>query len=158
MQNKDIKLKIFEKNLLSHSSLLDGLPYISQVVKDIVSVQRCSLFVYNIEENKLWTTLADGVEKIIVPFDMGIVGMTFKQKKAIIENDPYDSLSFLSDIDMKTGYYTQNILALPIFDKQKKIIGVLQLLNKEEEFTKEDIKLMTLFCKSIGEFISTFEL
>jgi transcriptional regulator of acetoin/glycerol metabolism len=59
----------------------------------------------------------------------------------------------MSDIDMKTGYYTKNILAIPIFDKEKNILGVLQLLNKNEDFTKKDLELMTFFCENICKSI-----
>ncbi len=158
MQYKLQDLKKFEINLPSHTSFFDGLSYISKTAKDIVKSDRCSLFIYDIEANELWTTLADGVEKIVIPFDMVIVGLTMRLKKPIIENDPYGNSNFMSDVDMRTGYYTQNILAVPIFNKQKEIIGVLQLLNKDGDFTKEDLEVMILFCEAVSKFITTSEL
>jgi signal transduction protein with GAF and PtsI domain len=131
----------------------DTLKYISAQLKEIMHVDRCSLFIYETQQDQLFTKFSDGVEKIIVPFDMGIVGLAIKQKKSIIENEPYDNPNFMSDIDMKTGYYTKNILAIPIFDKEKNILGVLQLLNKNEDFTKKDLELMTFFCENICKSI-----
>ena len=153
MEDKYTQLNNFGKNLLAKTSLMDGLPFISQNAKDIIGAQRCSIFIYNLEENKLWTTLADGVEKIIVSSDTGIVGQTIRTSKPIIENDAYDNPNFLSEIDMKTGYYTQNILTAPIFNSRREIVGVLQLLNKEDGFDKKDVEFITFFAHYISGFI-----
>ncbi len=153
MKEKYMKLSNFGKNLLAKASLMEGLPFISSNAKDIIGADRCSIFIYNLQEKKLWTTLADGVNKIVVPFDMGIVGHTIRIGKPIIENDAYGNPNFLSDVDMQTGYYTQNILTAPIFNSQREIVGVLQLLNKDGGFDKQDIEFITFFSHYISGFI-----
>ncbi len=153
MKNKYLQLSNFGKNLLSKTSLIEGLHFISKNAKEIISSDRCSIFIYNIEENELWTTLSDGVEKIVIPFDMGIVGHTIKVGKSIMENDPYDNPNFLSDVDMETGYYTQNLLTAPIFNSKREIVGVLQLLNKDGGFDKKDVEFITFFSHYISGFI-----
>jgi len=153
MKNKYQQLSNFGKSLLDKTSLMEGLPFISQKVKDIIGAERCSIFIYNVYDNELWTTLADGVEKIIVPFDVGIVGQTIRIRKPIIENDAYDNPNFLSEIDMRTGYYTQNLLTAPIFNSQREIVGVLQLLNKEGGFDKQDVEFITFFAHYVSGFI-----
>jgi signal transduction protein with GAF and PtsI domain len=153
MKNKYQQLSNFGKSLLDKTSLMEGLPFISQKVKDIIGAERCSIFIYNVYDNELWTTLADGVEKIIVPFDVGIVGQTIRIRKPIMENDAYDNPNFLSEIDMRTGYYTQNLLTAPIFNSQREIVGVLQLLNKEGGFDKQDVEFITFFAHYVSGFI-----
>lgn len=152
------KLASFGRELLDKTSLTDGLPLISQYAKDVLGAQRCSIFIYDEKENKLWTTLADGVEKIIIPSDKGIVGYTIQTKESIIENDVYANPYFLSDIDKKTGYITKNIGTCPIFNSQKNILGVLQILNKEGDFIAEDVKFMTFFSHYISGFIELINL
>jgi len=153
VDNKYKKLSNFGKDLLAKASLLEGLPFISFNAKDIIGADRCSIFIYSLVENELWTTLSDGVEKIVIPFDMGIVGQTIRVRKPIMENDAYGNPNFLSDVDMKTGYYTQNILTAPIFNSQREIVGVLQLLNKNGGFDKKDVEFITFFSHYISGFI-----
>lgn len=153
MENRYPKLREFGKNLLDKESLSDGLSYISLNAKSLTDAERCSIFIYNIEENELWTTLADESEKIILPYDLGIVGQTIKIKKPILENDPYDNQYFLSDIDTQTGYYTRNLLTAPIFNSKKEIIGVIELLNKEDGFNKNDMDFLSFFAHYISSFI-----
>ena len=143
----------FAKNLLNKNSLIDGLSYIASNANEIVGAERCSIFIYDATENILWTTHADGVEKIVIPSDMGIVGQTIRLRKPIIENDAYDNANFLSDIDMQTGYYTQNILTAPIFNSQREIVGVLELLNKADGFSGDDAEFLTFFSHYISGFI-----
>ncbi len=152
------KLAQFGRELLDKPSLMDGLPLISQYAKDVIGAQRCSIFIYDTQKNELWTTLADGVEKIVVPSDKGIVGYTIQSQEPCIENDAYSSPHFLADIDKQTGYITKNIGTSPIFDSQKKILGVLQILNKEGDFVAEDVKFMTFFSHYISGFLELVNL
>ena len=106
MQEKSPQLTSFDKKVLDKASYVEALEYISIHAKSMVGAERCSIFIYNRDENELSTTLADGTEKIIIPYDIGIVGQTIRVEKPLIENEPYDNANFLSDVDMKTGYYT----------------------------------------------------
>ena len=152
--NSSTQLTSFDKNVLNKASHIEALEYISTHAKSIVGAERCSIFIYDQEENELWTTLADGTENIIIPYDIGIVGQTIRVEKPIIENEPYNSPNFLADVDMQTGFYTQNILTAPIFNAQNEVIGVLQLLNKEDGFSKKDAESIVSFSKSISGFIT----
>jgi len=49
-----------------------------------------------------------------------------------------------SEVDKKTGFRTQNILCIPLINRKKECIGVLQTLNKKAgEFNEEDLELLT---------------
>lgn len=101
----------------------------------------------------LWTTLADGVEKIMVHQDSGIVGHTVKEKKPILVNNPYEDERFFHAIDDKTGFVTENIASIPIFDSNRQVIGVFQLLNKPGGFSQEDAKFMIFFAHYISGYL-----
>lgn len=81
MQERSTQLAGFDKNVLDSASHVDGLQYISMHAKSMVGAERCSIFIYNQEDDELWTTLADGTEKIIIPYDIGIVGQTIRVEK-----------------------------------------------------------------------------
>jgi signal transduction protein with GAF and PtsI domain len=153
-----LKLADFGRNLLNKTSLEDGLPLIARYAKDVIGAQRCSIFINDNVHNELWTTIADGVEKIIVPSDKGIVGYTLKIKKPVIANDAYSHPHFLSDVDKKTGYVTKNIVTAPIFNSKRQIIGVLQLLNKEDEFDNDDVRFMIFFAHYVSGFLELVNL
>jgi len=148
-----LKLADFGRELLNKKSLEDGIPLISQYAKDVIVAARCSIFIYDQKSQKLWTTLADGVQKIEIDADKGIVGKTLREKKPIVVNDPYVDPDFLDEIDKQTGYKTNNIITAPIFDSNRKIIGVLELLNKEDGFDNDDRRFMIFFAHYISGFL-----
>jgi len=147
------KLASFGRELLNKTSLMDGLPHISKYTKEVIGAERCSIFIYDAATHHLWTTLSDGVEKITVPSEQGIVGHTIKVRKPIIANDVYSNPHFLSDVDKTTGYKTNNIITAPIFNSQREIIGVMQLLNKEDGFDNDDMKFMIFFAHYVSGFL-----
>jgi len=147
------KLAEFGRTLLNKKSLVEGLPLISKYVKDVIGAERCSIFIYDLRDKELWTTLSDGVEKIVVDSDKGIVGYTIEERKPIIENDVYSNPHFLPSVDYETGYTTKNIVTAPIFNSYREIIGVLELLNKEGGFDKEDVKFMIFFAHYVSGFL-----
>ncbi len=157
-ENTYAKLADFGRELLNKTSIIDGLPHISKYAKEIVNAERCSIFINDLDNNELWTTIADGVDKIVILSDQGIVGHTIDIKKPIIVNDAYSSPHFLSDIDKETGYHTKNLAAVPIFNAHREIIGVLELLNKKEDFDDKDIRFMIFFAHYISGFLELVNL
>ncbi len=152
-KNKSLKLAEFARKLLTKRSLEDGLPLISKYVKDVIEADRCSIFIYDGDANEMWTTIADGVEKITLPADKGLVGYTLKAKKPVMTNDAYKHPEFLPEIDSATGYITKNIITAPIFSSKREIIGVLELLNKKEGFDEEDVRFMIFFAHYVSGFL-----
>jgi len=143
----------FGRELLEKKTLSEGLPLISVYAKSVIGAQRCSIFINDAKNQELWTTLADGVEKIIVPSDKGLVGVTLREKKPIMTNDPYTHPDFLSDVDKETGFETKNVITAPIFSSKRHILGVLQLINKSGDFDEEDKKFMIFFAHYISGFL-----
>jgi len=76
-------------------------------------------------------------------------------EKSILIDDIYneDSYNFSGTraFDEKTGYRTHSVLTVPIFDFEKKIIGVIQLINAQDSdgqirvFNDNDKELVNLF-------------
>lgn len=152
------RLADFGRDLLEKKSIEEGLPMISKYAKGVIGADRCSIFINDIKNDQLWTTLADGVEKIVVPSDKGIVGYTLKARKPIIANDAYNNPNFNAEIDKKTGYVTENIVTAPIFNSKREIIGVLQLLNKEDGYDNEDVRFMIFFAHYVSGFLELINL
>ena len=96
--------------------------YISKYAKELTQTDRCSIFIYDASKHELWTTLSDGVRRIVVDSDAGLVGETLRTKKPILENDVYTNPHFLPTVDKKTGYITK-IYYSPYFQSQREIQG-----------------------------------
>lgn len=144
----------FGHALLNNTSIERGLPMISEYAKDLINAERCTIYIYSRSRNLVWTTLSDGIEKLVLPAEKGIVGLTVKSKNSLIENDPYNNSSFNPSIDHATGYITRNIATTPIFNSSRELIGVIQLLNKKDEgFDEEDVKFLTFFSHYISGYL-----
>jgi len=143
----------FGKKLLSSTGLEEGLPLIATYACHIMKADRCSIFVYDKDTGELWTTLADGIERIVIDADKGIVGRSLQTKQLIVENEVDKNPYFLGDIDKSSGFKTNNLIVTPIFNEEHKAIGALQLLNKASGFDKDDEKFIRFFANFISTFI-----
>jgi len=148
-----IKLANFGRELLEKKSLSEGLPHIARYAKELIDARRCSIYMYDRESDELWTTLADGIEKIVIPSNKGIVGNTIREEKPLIVNDAYSHPNFHSGIDEESGYVTVNLITAPIFNSTRDVIGVLQLINKNGGFDDEDVKFMVFFAHYVSGFL-----
>ena len=139
------KLLDLSQMLLEFDKLEEAIPKASEEIKKLINADRITIFIYSQPTNMVWTYLADGVEKLILPADKGIVGYVIKNKTIKKVNDTSKEPLFYKEVDENTGYETKNILSVPLLNNENKVIGVIQLLNKEGGFTKDDINIAYLF-------------
>lgn len=147
------KLAEFGRTILDIELIDDILPYIATYARQTLGADRCSIFVYDKKTQKLWTTLADQVDRIIIPSDRGLVGYVLSTKESLIENHPYSNEHFYKEVDIETGYITKNIILAPVLGSNGDPIGVLELLNKDNGFDEEDAKFMKFFTHYISGFL-----
>ena len=149
--NNRTQILDFGRELMSISDTDKILELISTQIKTLLNAQRCSIFIVDKETDTLWTKLSDEIEMIVIPLDSGIVGETYKAKKAQITNSPYDEVKFMKNIDKKVDFKTKNIIAVPIFNSQKEIIAILELLNKKEsDFNNDDLDTLVFFANFVS--------
>ena len=154
------KLATFGRELLHKPSLEKGLPMIASYAVELLNSDRCSVFIYDKDKNRLWTKISDGVDRIEIDADKGLAGVALRSKEAIIVNSPYEDRRFLQKIDEETGYITRNIFSIAVFDAFRHPIGVLQFLNKKDgsEYNEEDVELATFFNHYISTYIELAKL
>ena len=144
------KIAEFGKRLMATDDMHKVISLISEQAKELAGAQRCSIFIVDNDDEMLWTTHSDGMGKIIVALDAGVVGATYKSKTPQIVNKPYEDERFLPNIDKKSGYITENMITVPIFDSKREVVGVIQLLNKETDFSEEDLQTLTFFANYVS--------
>jgi GAF domain-containing protein len=140
----------FGKKLMATDDMHNVIALISDEAKELVGAQRCSMFIVDNDDEMLWTTHSDGMGKIIVALDSGIVGATYKSKTPQVVNRSYEDERFLPNIDKKSGYVTKNMITIPVFDSKRAVVGIIQLLNKEIDFSEEDVQTLTFFANYIS--------
>ncbi len=129
--------------------------------RDIVSAERCSLWLINPTGKKLYTKVAHGVDKIEIDINYGVVGACIREKKTLIINDPYNDERFHSDVDAMTGFLTKSILVEPLVDTKGEIIGAIQVLNKKSndgKFSEEDLQMLVVAAGFSANSLETFKL
>ena len=141
----------FGKELMALKEMDNALDLISKEAKRLANAERCSIFIVDHEDKMLWTKLSDGIGRIVIGLDSGIVGDTYGKKEPQIVNNPYEDNRFLKNIDKKSGYETKNMLTVPIFNSKQDVMGVLQLLNKSRsDFDTTDLDTLTFFANYVS--------
>jgi signal transduction histidine kinase/CRP-like cAMP-binding protein len=117
------------------------LSVILQTATATVKADRGTLYLIDEAKGELWSKVFQGKEivEIRLPIGSGIAGYVAATGETINIPDAYYDRRFNPDFDKKTGYHTKTILCMPMRNRDNKVIGVFQLLNKlQGAFTKDD--------------------
>jgi len=120
---------------------------------ELLSADRSTLFLYDRKTNELFSRVAEGLEirEIRIATDTGIAGAVFTTRQTANIADPYHDPRFNKEVDRRTGYRTDSILAMPIVNKGGQCIGVTQVLNKRGgRFTARDEARLGAFTAQIA--------
>ncbi len=122
----------------------------------ILNAQRASIFLINPDTNELEAVAALGIDKASLKFDYrkGIAGSVYTTGVSLNIDCKTDKVRFSEEIDRLTGFQTKSIICSPIMNREDKIIGVIEVLNKrnEDRFTADDektMKVLALICSSV---------
>ena len=156
--NKDDDLKFLKsevdksKLLLEISREIATLKDLSEILWKIidfvtknVDADRGSLFLNDEETNELYSRIAQGelTREIRILNNVGIAGAIFNSNVGEIIHDVYKDDRFNKDVDQETGYKTKNMICSPVKTVDGKIIGVIQILNKNKgRFTKNNLEFV----------------
>jgi signal transduction histidine kinase len=110
-----------------------------------IEADRGTLYLVDDSKKELWSKVLQGTDMIEIrlPLGKGLSGFVAERGETIIVPDAYADPRFNSDIDKLTGYRTHNMLCMPMKNKDGKIIGVFQLLNKKQGcFDNNDVSFI----------------
>jgi adenylate cyclase len=119
----------------------------------LLNAERSTLFLNDEKTQELWSEVGQGLQsmQIRLPNHRGIAGAVFTSGKSINIPYAYADLRFNPAFDKKTGFFTRSILCVPIVNKDGKVIGVTQVLNKRGgPFTGEDESRLRAFTAQIS--------
>lgn len=123
--------------------------FIKNMLEEVIRVlnaQRASIFLINPETNELEAIEAIGVDKSILKFDyrMGIAGSVFTTGIALNIDTEKDKSRFNEHFDKHFNFKTKSIICYPIHNREDKIVGVIEVMNKRSglRFNVDDEKTM----------------
>lgn len=135
---------------------------IMQKAKHSIGADRASLFLLDERAGVLSTFISD-CDKLpnVIPLTTGVCSTCAKEKEEFFINDAYEHPKFNKMVDTITGYKTRSILVSPILGTEGRVIGVVEMLNKQKkdekegkiedvEFVKKDLQTV----KTFGTFAS----
>ena len=130
-----------------HSTL--KLDRILEIILDTalknLNADRGTLYLIDYEKQELWSRVSesDNDVEIRFPIGKGIAGFVGKTGKKVVIRDAYKDSRFNPEFDKRTGFRTKTILCTPMKDRNRKRIGVFQILNKHKGyFSKNDITFL----------------
>lgn len=121
------------------------LKVILEIALEITNADRGTVYLVDENSGEIWSKVLMGNEiaEIRLPIGKGIAGYVAQTGETINLIDAYQDPRFNPEVDMKTGYRTKTMLCQPIKDKDGKIVGVFQLINKKDGiFTKRDEEML----------------
>jgi adenylate cyclase len=146
LKPRQAKLLLHVSETMAASDTLDDmLTVLVEIATREIHAERGTIFLNDSDTNELYSRVAQGHFKreIRILNNSGVAGHVFTTGKGTIVHDAYTNEYFNRSVDETTGYVTKSILCVPIRTLKGEIIGVAQILNKQDgQFIKDDLFLL----------------
>ncbi|MGA9119662.1 MAG: SpoIIE family protein phosphatase [Bacteroidota bacterium] len=143
--SKKEQLVEVSRYLNSTLDLSEVLDRILATALRLVNGDRGTVYLLDEKQQELWSRVLTGSQRLEIrlPFGKGIAGYVAATGDTLNIADAYLDPRFNPDVDRQSGYHTQSMLCMPMRNNEEKVIGVFQLLNKNEGlFTSDDEQII----------------
>ena len=143
------------------------LEVIMSKITELLNADRSSLFLLDEETGELWAKVAQGgddeppeePQEFRLRVGDGLAGWVARTGRTLNIKDAYKDPRFRPDFDQRTGYRTTSMLCQPMRNYRRQIIGVVQVLNKQDGyFTVDDEALLGALCSQAAVTIENSKL
>jgi signal transduction histidine kinase len=145
-EQKKVALVQEVSRALSETGDLDALlTLIMAKVTELMDADRSTLYLVTEDGRWLWSKVVQGDERVEIRLEVGegIAGWVADTREIVNIPDAYADQRFQPAVDLKSGYRTRSILAVPMLGALGGLVGVLQVLNKSDgPFTQPDEELL----------------
>jgi sigma-B regulation protein RsbU (phosphoserine phosphatase) len=167
--NTQLRLQIQRlESLIDASKMLNSTLNLNKLLKLILELatqnldaERGTIYLVDHERKELWSKVLKGKElvEIRLPVGTGIAGHVAKSGKTVNLEDAWKDKRFYSGYDMRTGFKTKSMLCMPLKNREGKIIGVFQIINKAAGFfTEADERFLEAFSDHVALAIENAQL
>jgi len=137
----------------------------------LVGAERATLWMLEedstTKQKTIWSRVASGVDGLIqAPLEGSIVGECIRTGEIVNIENAYEDDRFDQHVDAKTGFHTHSVLAVPVRNEKGKVIGAIQMINKQNNddnneecgkgkagFGPGDIKCVQMLCSHVASFM-----
>ncbi|WP_142849730.1 adenylate/guanylate cyclase domain-containing protein [Telmatospirillum sp. J64-1] len=143
-QTTELLLDVSNRMAVS-ANLSEALQTLRRIAVSTLDSERGSIFLNDPATKELFSRIDDGKfsREIRLLNHTGVAGHVFTTGEGCVIHDAYADPRFNSEIDAMTGFTTRTILCAPLRTLRGDIIGVAQLLNKNDgNFTEDDLELL----------------
>ena len=134
--------RVLDATKLLHSTidLAELTSLILNIVREEVGIHRGTVFIVNRDRRELTSLVAQDIEStpIRLSFGSGIAGVVAATGETLDIPDAYADKRFNPTIDAALDYQTKDIFCMPVVNRDGRIVGVLELLNRSVPFQDED--------------------
>src|SRR5437667_4185134 len=145
------------------------LERIAATAKAMLDADRATLYVVDQGRNEIWSRVLtegevpEGVEpvrEIRLPLDGRSLAAEVARTGHVLRiDDPYDDPRFDPSVDARTGYRTRSILVVPVDARDRRRLGVLQVVNRREgTFNAQDEQVGEGLAAAAGVVLEYLEL
>jgi len=130
-------------------------------ISQILNSERSSLFLLDRQTDELWSKVAQGVEisEIRFPRSVGLAGHVTTTGQSLNIKKAYEDSRFNPAFDEATGFHTETVLCMPVFNREGKIIGVTETMNKKSGvFEQEDEDMLRALSSQIAVALENAQL
>src|SRR3989337_2492685 len=141
------------KSLNTTLDLDELLKVILDLALKNLGADRGTIYLLDDEKKELWSKVLKGKElvEIRLPLGMGIAGHVAESGKTVNLEDAWKDKRFFSGFDVRTGYVTTTMLCMPMRNREDKVIGVFQMINKKGGvFDLEDERFLRAFSDHVA--------
>jgi signal transduction histidine kinase len=146
-EQKKVALVQEVSRALSTVGDLDALlRLIMEKVTVLMEADRSTLYLVTEDGRQLWSKVIQGGERVEIKLDVGegVAGWVAQTREIVNIPEAYADQRFQPAWDVKSGYRTRSILSVPMIGALGGLVGVLQVLNKQDgPFVTADEELMS---------------
>jgi len=111
--------------------LLTMLAAVTAAARQVLRAERSSVWLHDAAREELVLKVADDIRDVRVPVGTGLVGACARDQATINVSDCYADARFDPATDRRSGFRTRCSLTLPLVDHEGRLVGVMQVLNKQ---------------------------
>lgn len=151
-------------NLLT-SPILDSVRNLLEISASSIGSAEASVLVRDGAEGDLrfLTAIGSVAEKLLevrIPAGKGIAGFVLSSGQPMAVADAGGDETFYAEVDKRTGYSTQTILATPL-RYEGEVIGVLEYINRQGQppfspFTPDEMDKAAIFADAIASLVNAY--
>ncbi len=148
--------------LAAEQDLDTVLQVVTDRVRDALSGERATLYVYDDRTDELFTRIATvlEVEEIRFPAAAGVAGWVAQNRETVNIPEAAADERWSAEFDRRTGFRTRSILAAPVVSNHDRhLLGVLQVLNRKgRPFDEFESRLIEAFAAHAAAAIERAQL